>query len=110
MTSIAERKSALLDRLAELQERLSIIDTELESHNSKDWEELAVERETDEVLEGMGISGQEEIKGIKAALERIEDGEYGYCTACGAEISQDRLDTVAYTPFCQACAAKLASA
>lgn len=106
MTSVAERKLALNARLQELDERLHEIDTELESHNSKDWEELAVERESDEVLEGMGVSGQEEIKAIKAALARMKAGEFGYCVSCGSEISSERLDVIAHTPFCRTCAAK----
>jgi len=106
MTPITRRKKTLLARLAELETRLQSIGDELESHSSSDWEELAVERESDEVLEGMGLSGQEEIKAITAALQRIEDGEYGYCVTCGSDIAPDRLDVLPYTPFCQACAAK----
>ena len=109
MANIAKRKEALTRRLQELDERLHEIDHELESHNSKDWEELAIERETDEVLEGMGVSGQTEILAIRAALARIEAGEYGFCTTCGSKISEERLDVLAYTPFCRTCAAKHAS-
>lgn len=105
MTSTAQRKEVLLARLDELGERLHQIDDELVSHNSPDWEELAVERETDEVLEGMGLSGQEEIKAIKAALQRVEKGEFGYCVTCGAKVSAERLDVLPYTPFCKKCAA-----
>ncbi|MGP1355336.1 MAG: TraR/DksA family transcriptional regulator, partial [Roseicyclus sp.] len=45
------RRQQLEDRLAALTERLQEIEEELDSHQSKDWEELAVEREGDEVLE-----------------------------------------------------------
>lgn len=31
------------------------------------------------------------IRKIKDALQRIEDGEYGYCVVCGNEISEKRL-------------------
>ncbi len=31
------------------------------------------------------------IRKIQEALTRIEEGEYGYCIACGNEISQKRL-------------------
>lgn len=105
MKTLKERKQSLESRLEELNSRLHEIGDELESHNSKDWEELAVERETDEVLEGMGVSGQEEIKAINAALKRIEEGEYGFCVTCGDEVSQERLDVLPFTPFCKNCAA-----
>jgi RNA polymerase-binding transcription factor DksA len=100
-------KTVLLKRLAELDERLHDIEAELDAHQSKDWEELAVEREDDEVLEGLGRSGEVEITRIRAALRRIRDGEYGICTKCGDEISQARLDVLPDTPFCKTCAAAL---
>ncbi|MDO9527332.1 MAG: TraR/DksA C4-type zinc finger protein [Gemmobacter sp.] len=104
MTSIADRKAQLIARLNELTARLDTIEAELESHHAKDWDDLATEREEDEVLEGMGLSGQQEIRKIKAALDRIADGDYGFCTKCGAEILSERLDVLPYTPFCRNCA------
>ena len=103
-TTLETRKTQLEARLADLGARLQHIEEELDSHQSKDWEELAVEREEDEVLEGMGLSGQQEIRMIHAALARIAAGEYGICTKCGGDISQERLDVLPYTPFCRDCA------
>ncbi|MFY0634481.1 MAG: TraR/DksA C4-type zinc finger protein [Vannielia sp.] len=104
MSEIDTRKAALETRLGELSARLHEIQGELVSHNSADWEELATERETDEVLEGRGVQGQAEIAAIRAALARIEAGDYGFCTQCGSEISQQRLDLLPQTPFCKSCA------
>lgn len=105
MKKIAERRDQLLKRLGELDERLHDIESEFETHQSKDWEEMATEREDEEVLEGLGLQGQEEITRIRAALKRIREGEYGACTVCGAEIAEARLDIVPATPFCKSCAA-----
>lgn len=104
MTSLAMRKTQLEARLADLRGRLEGIETELDSHQSADWEELATEREGDEVLEGMGVSGQQEMRRIEAALLRLSAGEYGVCVKCGAEIGAARLDTLPDTPFCRSCA------
>jgi RNA polymerase-binding transcription factor DksA len=104
MTPLAARKTQLLARMADLRTRLVRIGDELDSHQSKDWEDLATEREEDEVLEGMGTSGQQEIRMIEAALKRVEAGEYGFCTQCGAEIAAERLDVLPHTPFCRTCA------
>jgi len=104
MTTLQTRRKTLTDRLAELDTRLHEIEDELDSHQSKDWEELAVEREEDEVLERMGTSGQSEIRMIKAALGRLDAGEYGFCVKCGDEILSARLDLLPYTPFCAGCA------
>jgi len=104
MATIQDRKRQLLDRLGELDGRLHEIDEELDAHQSKDWGELALEREEDEVLEGMGASGLAEVQQIRAALARIEDGSYGFCVRCGEEINAARLDVVPATPFCRICA------
>lgn len=105
MPDLAQRRAQLEARMADLVDRMRSIEDELDSHQSKDWEELAVEREDDEVLERLGLSGQAEINRIKAALARMDEGEYGYCTKCGEAISEERLDLVPWTPFCRRCAA-----
>lgn len=106
MIDTAKYRAILEARLAELQERLHEIDETLDSHQTRDWEELATEREGDEVLESMGSSGKAEIAKIKAALARMDDDEFGYCVSCGEEIAEERLDVVPYTPFCRECAEK----
>lgn len=101
MKSVADRKAQLLTRLTHLQSRVASIGDELLSHDSRDWEELAVEREDDQMLEDLGQSAQSEIRQIEAALKRVEAGEYGFCAYCGEPISQERLDIVPATPFCR---------
>lgn len=104
MKDVAQFKGILLKRLAELDTRLQGIEAELDAEHSKDWEELAVEREGDEVLESLGQAGQEEIRAIRAALQRIRDGEYGFCVKCGDEISAQRLEVLPAAPLCTRCA------
>jgi RNA polymerase-binding transcription factor DksA len=104
MIDVGKYEKVLKARMAELDARLRNIEDELDSHQSKDWEELAVEREEDEVLEGIGTSGLAEIERIRAALARIGEGEYGVCVRCGEEISAERLDVLPATPFCRNCA------
>lgn len=104
MTPVSERKRQLLARRAALLARLQAIEGELESHDSRDWEDMAIEHEGDEVLEGIGEAGAREIRMIDAALRRIETGEYGHCVRCGAEIGEARLDLLPFTPFCRSCA------
>jgi RNA polymerase-binding protein DksA len=104
MTTLDARKAQLQARREELVARMQEVGAELASHGSKDWEESAIEQEGDEVLEGMGNAARAEVAKIDAALARIEEGEYGYCMKCGAEIGAERLDAVPYTPFCRNCA------
>lgn len=104
MPSTADYKAKLLARRAELVERSEEVEAELDAHNSKDWEELAVERETDEVLQSLGNNAAAEITRIDAALKRIEEAEFGFCMTCGDQISEERLELLPYTPFCRKCA------
>jgi RNA polymerase-binding transcription factor DksA len=105
----ASYRRQLLNRLGDLGVRLERIDAELETHADPNWFEQAVERETDEVLEGLGLAGQQEIRMIRAALGRIADGSYGRCTSCGEPISEDRLSVLPATPFCRSCAQSVAA-
>lgn len=47
------------------------------------------------------------IRKIKAALRRIEDGEFGECEMCGQDISLARLRARPVTTFCIRCKTKL---
>ena len=105
MTRNEKRKAAMEARLADLQGRMGAIEAELGTHQSQDWEDQATERETDEVLEGMGLSAQVEVRAIEAALGRMASGDYGVCAQCGAKIADGRLDLLPFTPLCRDCAA-----
>ncbi|GAB4385453.1 TraR/DksA family transcriptional regulator [Albidovulum sp.] len=102
--TVEERRAVLEERARYLKSRLSRIDAELDSHEAKDWEEMATEREGDEVLEDLGQNAKTELRMIEAALKRMDEGEYGYCVTCGDRISEERLDLIPATPFCHKCA------
>lgn len=104
MENVRKYEKRLRDRLQELTERLEGIEADLEEPSDDDSEERATEREGDEVLEQLGNAGLIEIKQIKAALHRIEDGTYGYCVACGEPIPAKRLDTIPQAARCVQCA------
>lgn len=91
-------------RHAELTSRLRQIETDLDEAPSKDFGERATEREGDEVLESLGAAGMAEIRMIEAALQRIEEGEFGYCVNCGRPIPAARLDLVPHAARCARCA------
>ncbi len=40
---------------------------------------------------------------ISAALERLEEGTYGYCYACGDEIASQRLQALPFAARCLDC-------
>ncbi len=104
MLNVEIYKKKLLKRQAELNERLSDIEHDLDAPANPDVEERATEREGDEVLESLGNQGLLELKRIDAALDRVVAGTYGVCVKCGEDISPERLDLLPDTPFCRNCA------
>ncbi|WP_144575292.1 TraR/DksA C4-type zinc finger protein [Agrobacterium sp. DE0009] len=97
----------LRDRQRELYRRLHKIEADFEEPRNPDDDDRATERSNDEVLDEMGQAGQDELRAIDAALDRIANGTFGICVKCGREISPERLKAVPYTPFCRGCAAAL---
>ncbi len=47
---------------------------------------------------------QLELRRIEASLKRIEEGDYGYCVACGEQIPLRRLELDPTLPTCVNCA------
>jgi len=47
-----------------------------------------------------------DLQRIDAALRRIEDGEYGYCSECGEAIAEKRLAVDPMASLCIACAGR----
>lgn len=101
---LARYKRRLAERKAELDRRLAKIESDLDTTPNPDSEDRASERENDEVLESLGLSGRTELRAIAAAMKRIEDGSYGLCAACGGPIALQRLDTLPFTTVCEHCA------
>jgi RNA polymerase-binding transcription factor DksA len=98
---IEERRNSLERRKKYLTNRLENIEDELDDAPDPNWSENAQASEDDQVLEDLGLAGQDEIRAINAALQRMDDGTYGECVTCGEKISEERLDILPYTPFCK---------
>ncbi|MCC6207232.1 MAG: TraR/DksA family transcriptional regulator [Gammaproteobacteria bacterium] len=69
-----------------------------------DFEEQAVERQNEEVLDALDVAARKELVQIERALERMERGVYAVCVMCGEAIPLARLRAVPYTDRCVDCA------
>lgn len=60
--------------------------------------------------QAMGQEGrrrqEQRLERIRRALARIDRGEYGSCTRCGAEIPRGRLEVMPESGLCVTCAAR----
>lgn len=100
-------KRALLARKNELLERHDRIARKTRHRDEplpQDFAEQAVELENQELLEALDVEVAEELRQIERALLRIESGEYAYCTSCGDDIPQARLEALPTTSLCVECA------
>lgn len=71
---------------------------------SADFSEQAVQRENDEVLQGIGDAAHDELRLIDRALRRLDSGDYFDCARCGAPIGEARLEAIPYADLCSDCA------
>jgi len=101
-------RNRLLARGAELCERVLRLRSDLRREREPlpgDSADAAIVCENDEILEAIEESALVEIHHIDRALQRLDDGDYGVCERCGAEIAAPRLRAVPYATRCQRCAA-----
>jgi len=54
--------------------------------------------------EATRVRQQKRLKQVELALKRVEDGRYGTCIHCGAEIPLGRLEGMPEARTCMACA------
>jgi DnaK suppressor protein len=53
------------------------------------------------------LGGEEDaLDQVEAAIERIENGNYGKCDTCGVKIPKSRLEAIPYTAQCVRCASE----
>jgi DnaK suppressor protein len=104
MRDTAKIKKKLEARLRELDQRTHEIEDEYKKPRDHDWSESAVEAEDDEVMDEIENLAIDEIKKIKIALSKIEDGTYGTCRICDKSIAAKRLEALPYATRCIDCA------
>ena len=109
MDSYQDTRHRLEERLTQLMQRLHKVEGARRRERNPldpDWQEQAITRQNDEVLDGLDAEGQQELKRIRAALSRLDSGTYGTCMTCDEPIAPARLDALPYAVQCIACAAK----
>ncbi|MEO8065191.1 MAG: TraR/DksA family transcriptional regulator [Pseudomonadota bacterium] len=97
----------LLTRAEQLRDRLIRVERSLRREGEdlpRDFSDVAIIDENDEILRGIEKSARGELTHIDHALARIDEGSYALCERCAAEIDAERLRIVPYASECRACA------
>ena len=71
-----------------------------------DWEERSSTVGNEEIIEALDVKTRERIVAIRGALARIDDGSWGECGGCGADIPPARILAVPTARLCIKCAAR----
>ena len=71
-----------------------------------DWQERGASLSNDEVVEALDVKTRERIEAITGAIRRIDDGTWGECVSCGADIPPARILAVPTARMCIKCAGK----
>lgn len=104
MTAIDSIRSALEARLAKLGVEVAHLEAEASQPLEADWEEQANQIEEMEAFQGLEAVRLEEANQIRAALRRMDNGSYGTCANCGADIGTARLAAQPTATTCIHCA------
>jgi DnaK suppressor protein len=80
---------------------------ELVDESALDVADRAVNSATKEFLFRQAHDRQRRLHLVETALDRIRDGNFGECLACGGLIGPKRLEAVPWTEYCVACQHRL---
>jgi DnaK suppressor protein len=100
---LVKRRDALRKALAGDLSGLS----KLREQSSGDVVDAALDSAQDEISSQLAEVESRELAHIDNALERMRDGKYGKCDACGAAIPLARLQALPYAVLCINCQQEL---
>ena len=100
-------KHALLTRwrsLLQLRQTHQVDERELLSDRELDVLDTATRVENAQALDGLSEVERRELDEIRAALERIGRGTYGWCEQCSERVATRRLEAIPWARLCAECA------
>lgn len=103
-----EARAALTERLAEL-DRLDALSEDGRAPVTLQQDSVGRLSRMDAMQQQAMAQAEERRRGaertrIKAALERLDEGEWGWCVTCGEEIAEGRLRNAPSVATCVGCA------
>jgi DnaK suppressor protein len=80
---------------------------EADLESAQDVADRAANSYTKEFLFSQSSSERQTLQMVDGALDRIREGTFGECIACGAEINPKRMEAVPWTRHCIECQEKV---
>ena len=80
---------------------------ETTADDTQDVADQAVLSYQKELLFSQGTTGHQQLTLVRQALNRVQDGSFGECIQCGAQIGGKRLEALPWTPHCIDCQEKI---
>lgn len=96
---LVERRAALLGVVGRNEDYGREADTEA----TQDPADKASNSYTKELLFSQSTNDRQILTEIEAAIERLDDEEYGDCTNCGEPITPKRLEAIPWARYCIKC-------
>jgi DnaK suppressor protein len=98
--SLLSRRSSIRKKLADELDGLRNLKS---SDATGDSADVAFESGSEEMASQLAELDSRELRQIDRALQRLKQGTYGLCEACGCKIPIGRLNALPYTTLCIAC-------
>ncbi|MCI5522906.1 MAG: TraR/DksA family transcriptional regulator [Spirochaetia bacterium] len=96
---IAQRNE-ILETLANRNEQLKKL---VETIDSGDEADIASDKIDGTLFNSLTEADQNRLLMISNAIDRINQGTYGFCLSCGEQIPEGRLEAVPYAGLCIKC-------
>jgi DnaK suppressor protein len=96
---LMERRVALVGQV----QAAEAYSRERDAEATQDPADMAANAYTKELLMSMSTNDRQLLDSIDAALDRIDDGEFGKCINCGDPVSEKRLEAVPWARHCIRC-------
>lgn len=103
---VKQYEAKLLEKwrsLTGMVERTETYGREADREVTQDPADKASNSYTKELLFSQSTNDRYTLQLVEESLQRIKDGEYGYCTHCQKEIQPKRLDAVPWARHCVPC-------
>ena len=103
---LEDEKVKIVQQIADLKKADPFNDPDHASDNAAVDTDVR-EQEGHDVIQAEVETLEQRLTDINEALERIEQGRYGYCAKCGKEIPAGRLQLVPEAKYCVDCESQM---